>query len=118
VGWCPGEPKRGLFNVADPAWAAIDATAISYMYQRGLDVNRGGNDDGHRGRGACGRNATVDSVIQAALDVAPTAPLKTFDKRKFKSARQYIQTCLDIAGKYDDVLTVRKELYAKCSSTT
>jgi ADP-ribosylglycohydrolase len=103
----------GLFNIADPAWAAIDATAISYMYQRGLDVTAAAMMAATVAE-ALRPEATVDSVLQAALDVAPTGPLKTFDKRKFKSARQYIQTCLDIADKYDDVLAVRKELYEKC----
>ena len=103
----------GLFNIADPAWAAIDATAISYMYQRGLDVVAAAMMSATVAE-ALRPEASVDSVLQAALDVAPTAPLKTFDKRKFKTARQYIQTCLDIADKYTDVLAVRKELYEKC----
>jgi ADP-ribosylglycohydrolase len=103
----------GLFNIADPAWAAIDATAISYMYQRGLDVVAAAMMSATVAE-ALRPEASVDSVLQAALDVAPTTPLKTFDKRKFKTARQYIQTCLDIADKYTDVLAVRKELYEKC----
>jgi ADP-ribosylglycohydrolase len=103
----------GLFNIADPAWAAIDATAISYMYQRGLDVVAAAMMAATVAE-ALRPEASVDSVLQAALDVAPTTPLKTFDKRKFKTARQYIQTCLDIADKYTDVLAVRKELYEKC----
>ena len=107
----------GLFNIADPSWAAIDATAISYMYQRGLDVAAAAMMAATVSE-ALRPEATVDSVLEAALAAAPTGPLKTFDRRKFKSARQYIETCLKIASKYDDVLAVRKESSTKNASST
>ncbi len=103
----------GMYNLADPVWAAQDATAISYMYQRGLDVTAAAMLAATVAN-ALRPGATVDSVLQAALDVAPRTPLLTFDKRKFRSAYDYIRTCIDVAGKYDDVLAARKELYAKC----
>ncbi|MCL2701342.1 MAG: ADP-ribosylglycohydrolase family protein [Phycisphaerae bacterium] len=103
----------GMYNVADPAWAAQDAVAISYMYQRGLDVVAAGMLAATTAA-ALRHDATVDGVLQAALDAAPTTPLKTFDRRKFKSARHYIETCLKVADKYDDVLAARAELYDKC----
>jgi len=46
--------------------------------------------------------------------VAPRTPLRTFDKRKFKSVYDYIQTCLEVAEKYSDVLAARRELYQRC----
>jgi hypothetical protein len=58
--------------------------------------------------------ASVDSILQAALNAAPKTPLHTFDTRTFKTAYDYIATCLDIADKYTDVLSVRAELYEKC----
>ena len=103
----------GMFNLADPEWAAQDATAISYMYQRGLDVTAAAMLAATVAS-ALVAGATVESVLAAALDVAPRTPLRTFDKRKSKSAYDYLRTCLDVADKYDDVLAVRKELYAKC----
>jgi ADP-ribosylglycohydrolase len=103
----------GVFHAADPEFAAIDATAISYMYQRGLDVVAATMLAATVAE-AMRPEATVDSIIQAALDVAPRDPLRTFDQRPFASAHEYLQTCLEIADKYDDVLAVRAELYDKC----
>ena len=58
--------------------------------------------------------ATVDSVVRAALNTAPREPLRTFDERPFRSVYDYIATCLDIADRYDDVLAARAELYERC----
>jgi ADP-ribosylglycohydrolase len=103
----------GMYNLVDPTWAAQDATAISYMYQRGLDVTAAAMLAATVAQ-ALKADATVESVLQAALDVAPRTPLRTFDKRPFKSVYDYIQTCLEVAEKYTDVLTARKELYQRC----
>jgi hypothetical protein len=53
-------------------------------------------------------------VCRAALAAAPRSPLKTFDRRPFKSCRDYIETCLEIADRYDSVLAARPELYKRC----
>lgn len=103
----------GIFNIGDPQNAFIDAMAVSYMYQRGLDVLAAASVAATVAA-ALRPDATVDSVCQAAIDTAPDRPLKTFDRRKFKTFRQYVQKCLDIADNYDDVLAARKELYDKC----
>jgi ADP-ribosylglycohydrolase len=103
----------GIFNLADPAWAAQDATAVAYMYQRGLDVTAAAMLAATTAN-ALRVHATVESVLQAALDAAPRTPLVTFDKRKFRCAYDYIATCLDVADKYDDVLAAREELYKQC----
>lgn len=103
----------GIYNLADPIWAAQDATAISYMYQRGLDVTAAAMLAATVAN-ALRADATVESVLQAALDVAPRTPLRTFDARPFHSAYDYICTCLDVANKYTDVLSARKELYERC----
>jgi ADP-ribosylglycohydrolase len=100
----------GIYHLADPEFAAIDATAISYMYQRGLDVLAATMLAATVAE-AFKPEATVDSVLQAALDAAPRTPLRTFDTRAFGSAYDYIATCLEIADRYTDVLAVRKELY-------
>ena len=103
----------GIYNIADPEWAFIDAVAVSYMYQRGLDLLAAANLAATVAE-ALRPEATVDSVCQAAIDTAPSGPLKTFDKRKFRTFRDYIRACLDVADKYTDVMAVRKELYDKC----
>jgi ADP-ribosylglycohydrolase len=103
----------GMFYTADPEYAAIDARNISYMYQRGLDnvmacVLAACVADAFR------PEATVDSILQAALNAAPRTKLAVFDKRKFDNCYEYFSTCLDVADKYDDVFAVRAELYEKC----
>ena len=103
----------GIYHLCDPDFAAIDAAAISYMYQRGLDVTAARMMAATVAE-AFRPGATVDSVCQAALGAAPTGRLKTFDRRRFRSCRQYLQACLDVADKYDDVLAARKELYDTC----
>jgi len=103
----------GLFHLADPEYAAVDATAISYMYQRGLDVVAATMLAATVAE-AMRPEATVESVLEAALDAAPKVQMQTFDERPFSSAYEYIRTCLDIADKYHDVLAVRSELYQKC----
>jgi ADP-ribosylglycohydrolase len=103
----------GIFHLGDPEFAAIDATAISYMYQRGLDVVAATILAATVAE-ALRPDATVDSVLQAALDAAPSDRLRTFDERPFQSAHDYLQACLEIADKYDDVLAARAELYDKC----
>ena len=103
----------GIYHMADPEFAAIDATAVSYMYQRGLDVTAATMLVATVAE-AFRPEATVESVCNAALAAAPKEKFRTFDRRPFKSCHDYIRTCLDIADKYTDVLAVRAELYDKC----
>lgn len=103
----------GIYHCADPEYAAIDATAVAYMYQRGLD-NIAATMLAATTSEALKSDADVSSILQAALNAAPKGALKTFDRRPFSSAYEYIARCLDIADKYDDVLAVRKELYDEC----
>ncbi|MHB0997967.1 MAG: ADP-ribosylglycohydrolase family protein [Armatimonadota bacterium] len=103
----------GIYHIADPEYAYTDAKAISYMYQRGLDVVAASLLAAVVAE-AFRPEATVDSVCSTALSLAPTEPLKTFDKRRFSSVRDYFETCLEVAGKYDDVFEARKEIFDKC----
>ena len=103
----------GLYHALDPEFAAIDATAISYLHQRGLDVTAATMLAATVAE-ALRPEASVDSVCQAALAAAPTGPFKTFDRRPFESPRHYIEVCLDVAARYTDVLAARRELYEKC----
>jgi|GEM_PF-351416 len=103
----------GVFHAMDGDFAAIDATAVAYMYQRGLDVTAAAMLAATVAE-AMRPEATVDSVCAAAVGAAPAGPLRTFDRRPFASARDYVSACLDIADRYDDVLAARKELYDRC----
>lgn len=103
----------GTYHLCDPANASIDATAISYLYQRGLDVTAASilaSSVAEAFRPA----ATVESVLQAALDAAPRTRMRTFDTRKIDTPHQYISLCLEVADKYTDVLVARRELYERC----
>jgi ADP-ribosylglycohydrolase len=103
----------GIYNLADPDWAFQDAMAVSYMYQRGLDLWAAASMAATVAE-ALRPEATVDSVCQAALDTAPRTQMQTFDRRTFRTFREYLEACLQVAAKYDDVLAARKELYDKC----
>ncbi len=103
----------GIYHTCDPDFAAIDALGVSYMYQRGLDALAASMLAATVAE-AFRPDASVESVCQAAVAAAPAGPLRTFDKRPFRSCRHYLETCLKIADKYDDVLAARKELYDKC----
>jgi len=103
----------GIYHVADPEYAGIDAMEISYMYQRGLDVTVAAVLAATVAE-ALKPDATVEGVCKAALAAAPKDKLRTFDERRFASACDYLRACLEVAGRYDDVLAARKELYEKC----
>ncbi|MCL5674835.1 MAG: ADP-ribosylglycohydrolase family protein [Candidatus Omnitrophica bacterium] len=103
----------GIYHILDPEFAWIDAVEISYMYQRGLDVIAAAILSATVAE-AFNPDATVESVCKTALSFAPKEELKTFDKRKFKSCYDYIEKCLEIADKYNDVFEVRKPLYENC----
>ncbi|MDD5707093.1 MAG: ADP-ribosylglycohydrolase family protein [Kiritimatiellae bacterium] len=103
----------GIYHFADPEYAAIDATAISYMYQRGLDVTAAALLAATVAE-ALRPDATVEGICDTALRLAPTTPFRTFDRRPFKSPRHYLETCLAVAGRHDDVLEARAELYRRC----
>ena len=103
----------GIYHIADPEFAAIDATAISYMYQRGLDVTAAAILAAAVAE-ALRPDATVESVCSAALTAAPSDGFRTFDRRRFKSCHDYIETCLNVADRCDDVMTARKKLCDKC----
>jgi len=103
----------GLYHVGDPEFARLDATAISYMYQRGRDVTAAYVLAAAVAE-AMRPEATVESVCAAALEAAPKVPEPTFDQRPFANAHDYLSACLEVAAKYDDVLALRAELYEKC----
>ena len=103
----------GVYHTADFKNAYIDGTAMSFMNQRGLDVTAAAILAAAVSR-AMQKGATAESVVQAALEVAPKSKMITFDKREIDTPYDFISRCADIAGRYSDVFAVRKELYDKC----
>ncbi len=103
----------GAYHLGDPDWAVIDATAVSYMYQRGMDMIAA-TILAVATAEAFTPEATVHTVCAAALAAAPDEPFRTFDQRPFASPREYLQACLSVADKYDDVMAAREELNDTC----
>jgi ADP-ribosylglycohydrolase len=103
----------GVYHLADAEFAAIDATAVSYLYQRGLDVTAAAILAATVAE-AMKPTATVASVCNAALAAAPRDKFNTFDRRRFKNCHDYLRRCLDVADRFDDVMAARRELYDKC----
>jgi ADP-ribosylglycohydrolase len=103
----------GLYHVGDHRSAYLDATAISYMEQRGLDVTAAAILASSVAE-ALRPGATVHSVCEAALNAAPDERLRTFDDRGHDTPHDFIARCLEVASRYTDVLAARAELYEKC----
>ncbi|MCX7796249.1 MAG: ADP-ribosylglycohydrolase family protein [bacterium] len=103
----------GIYHLCDPINAYIDATSISYMYQRGLDVVSASILAASVAE-ALKPDATVDSILKTVLEVAPKTKMITFDRREIDTPYDFLKLCIDIASKYNDVFEVRKELYEKC----
>ncbi|MBQ0106228.1 MAG: ADP-ribosylglycohydrolase family protein, partial [Armatimonadetes bacterium] len=100
----------GIYHVADPENARIDATAISYMYQRGLDLDCAASLAATVAE--CFKDGTtVDKICQAALNAMSKDKLKTFDERPYESAYDYMAICLDEADRFSDVFSLREGLY-------
>ncbi len=103
----------GMYHLCDPVNAYIEATSISYMYQRGLDVTAA-SILAASVSAAFRPRATVDSILQAALNAAPKEKMITFDKRQIETPYDFISKCLEVAAKYTDAFEARQELYDKC----
>jgi ADP-ribosylglycohydrolase len=103
----------GVYHAGDIKNAYIDGTAMSFLNQRGVDVTAAAILAAATAR-AMQKDATAESVIQAALDVAPKSKMITFDKREIDTPYDFIAHCADIASRHDDVFAARKELYEKC----
>jgi ADP-ribosylglycohydrolase len=110
----------GLFNLADPAYAVVDASAVAYMHVRGLEIAATSILAAAVAE-AMRPDATPASVWDAALAVAagdwPTSvpgQLRTLNGRCHETCHDYLAECRTVAEQHDDVFAVREELYAKC----
>jgi ADP-ribosylglycohydrolase len=110
----------GIYHLADPDYAVVDAPTIAYMHVRGVEI-AATSILAAAVTEAMRPDATVDEVWDVALRVAAydwplSCPdqLRTLDGRRFKNCFEYLATCRDVASRYDDVFAARKELYARC----
>jgi len=100
----------GIYNACDPEAAYADALEIASMYQRDLDVFIPGVIAGAIAE-AFRPAATVDSVIETAIRLAPDEPLTTFDERRFNNLKDTLVRAVEIGEEHADVFSVREGLY-------
>jgi ADP-ribosylglycohydrolase len=100
----------GIYNATDPVGAYIDAKEITSMYQRGLDVEVAGIYAACIAE-AMKPDASVDSILKCAIELAPPERLITFDKRQPDNIRDTLRIALDVASRHTDVFKAREDIY-------
>ena len=110
----------GIYHLADPEYAIIDASAIAYMHVRGVEIAATSILAAAVAE-AMRPAATVDSVWDTALHAAArdwklSRPdqLRTLNGHVYATCAEYLAECYAVALKYDDVFAARRELYEKC----
>ena len=103
----------GMFNAGDPDRAYIDGIDLASLVQRDIDMLAPGIIAAAVAE-ALRPNATIDTVIDTAIRVAPTETIVTFDKRQPDNLRETIEHAIHVGSKFDDVFAAREALYASC----
>jgi len=101
----------GIYDACDPGRAYTDALDIASMFQRDLDMYIPGVIAAAIAE-AFRPGATVDSVLDTAIRVAPDKPIVTFDQRPINNLKETLIKAVEIGGKYKDVFSAREGLYA------
>jgi len=103
----------GIFNAGDPERAYVDGVNLASIVQRDLDIYIPGIIAAAIAE-AFRPGATCDSVIDAAIRVAPSKKIVTFDDRDPDNLKDTLIQAVEVASMYDDVFSARKGLYEKC----
>jgi ADP-ribosylglycohydrolase len=103
----------GMFNAGDPERAYIDGINTASIVQRDLDMFIPGIIAAAIAE-AFRPGATCESVIDAAIRVAPSKPMVTFDQRHPDNLRDTLIQAVEVADRYADVFSAREGLYAEC----
>jgi len=103
----------GIFNAGDPERAYVDGVNLASIVQRDLDIFIPGIIAAAIAE-AFRPGATCDSVIDAAISVAPSKSLITFDERDPDNLKDTLIQAVEVASRYDDVFSAREGLYEKC----
>ncbi len=103
----------GIFNAGDPERAYVDGTNLASLVQRDLDMFIPGIIAAGIAE-AMRPSATCDSVIDAAIRVAPSNPIVTFDDRDPNNLKDTLIQAVEVARKYPDAFAAREGLYEKC----
>lgn len=102
----------GIFNAGDPEQAYLDTLELVSMWQRDLSVLTGAILAAGMAE-AMRPSATADSVMEAAIRVAPPEPFITYNKRDLDNLRDALIQAAEIGRKYTDPLALRAEAYEK-----
>ncbi len=89
----------GIYNAMEPWRAFTDALDLAYMYQPQPDAQCAATYAAGVAS-AFAPQATVESVVQTMLEVAPDETLPYWNDRKLGNLRRSLQEALDIAEKY------------------
>lgn len=97
----------GIYNACDPEAAYADGLEIASMFQRDLDMLIPGVIAGAIAA-AFEPDATVDSVLETAIRLAPEQPIITFDERRFDNLKATITRAVEIGRGSPDVFAARE----------
>jgi ADP-ribosylglycohydrolase len=103
----------GVFNAGDPERAYVDGTNMAALVQRDLDMFIPGVIAAAVAE-AFRAGATWETVIEAAIRVAPSKPFITFDKRDPDNLKDTLIQAVEIGHEAPDVFAARAPLYEKC----
>jgi ADP-ribosylglycohydrolase len=100
----------GMYHAGNPENAAADALELAYHYQRGFDVHAPAILCAATAE-ALRKGATVDSILEAAINAAPAEKQVCFNRLEKRDARLHLRNALAAVESCTDVLSARKILY-------
>jgi ADP-ribosylglycohydrolase len=103
----------GVFNAGDPDRAYVDGTNMAALVQRDLDMFIPGVIAAAVAE-AFRAGATYETMIEAAIRVAPSKPFVTFDERDPDNLKDTLIQAVEIGQKAPDVFAARAPLYEHC----
>jgi len=101
-----------IYHACDPEAAYGDALEVASMFQRDIDMFIPGVIAGAIAE-AMKPEATVDSVLETAIRLAPADKMITFDDRRFGNLKDTITRAVEIGRAAGDVFAAREGLYAE-----
>ena len=102
----------GIYNACDPDMAYSEGCDMASLVQRDLDVFIPGVIAGAIAE-AFRPTATVDTIIDTAIRLAPSDPIVTFDDRRFDNLKDTVVRAVEVGRSYPDVFAAREGLYGE-----
>jgi ADP-ribosylglycohydrolase len=100
------------FNACDPDQAYLDALGLAALFQRERGILAPAVLAAAAAE-ALRPGASVDSVVEVALAVAPSTRLVSARPRRVDNLREAILEAVHVGRRYDDPLALRTEAYEK-----